>query len=345
MLSIFDKISPKIKKILLFVLISLLLVLGYFIHGFYGNNTLKDYSLYIRSGANYTEVLDSLQKNYVLDNVGNFHLVSKILKYHQLIKPGHYFIKKNMSMVSLVKKLRSGNQDPVTIRFESKRLLNEIFNILANHLEINENQIIEAATNEEFLKENHLTKETLISIFIPNTYQLYWNIKPEKLLDFFVNERNKFFQKHSKQLQNLGMNEVQISILASIIEAETYQDTEKKRISGVYHNRLKKNMRLQADPTVIFAIGDFSKTRVLKSDLQIDSPYNTYKYSGLPIGPINAPGIASLEAALYPENHDYIFFCARPDFSGFHDFSSDYNEHLKQAKAYQSALEKLQMKK
>jgi UPF0755 protein len=104
-------------------------------------------------------------------------------------------------------------------------------------------------------------------------------------------------------------------------------------------------MRLQADPTVIFAIGDFSKTRVLKSDLQIDSPYNTYKYSGLPIGPINAPGIASLEAALYPENHDYIFFCARPDFSGFHDFSSDYNEHLKQAKAYQSALEKLQMKK
>ncbi len=339
----FQSIS-KVQKILIGTILGLALILGYFIHGFYGNNVNKDFELYIRTGAEYSEVLDSLQKNHVIDNIGNFDLVSKILKYKKLIKPGHYKITKNMSIMTLVKKLRAGNQDPITIRFESKRTLDDLLKNITLNLEINDLQLKDAVLNPEFLNKNQLTPETVISIFIPNTYQVYWNIKPEKLLDFFLDEHKRFFSKHQKQLEILGMTPIQISILASIIEAETYRDAEKKRISGVYHNRLKQNMRLQADPTVIFAIGDFTKTRVLKSDLQIDSPYNTYKIKGLPIGPINAPGIASLEAALYPENHNFIFFCAKPDFSGFHDFSADYQDHLKQAKAYQQALDRLNLK-
>ncbi|GIV43181.1 MAG: aminodeoxychorismate lyase [Bacteroidia bacterium] len=266
------------------------------------------------------------------------------MKYNNLVKPGHYLLKKGMSNMVLVRKLRAGNQDPVTLRFESKRTIKDLAQVISSQLEMDESAFLEACFRSDFLQKNNLTKETLIAIFIPNTYKVYWNIKPEKLLDFFVEEHKKFFVKHQSQLQQLGMTPIQVSILASIIEAETYQDAEKKRISGVYHNRLKQNMRLQADPTVIFAIGDFTKTRVLKSDLQIDSPYNTYKIKGLPIGPINAPGLASLEAALYPESHDFIFFCAKPDFSGYHDFSSDYQEHLKQARAYQQALNKLYTK-
>ncbi len=334
----------KIQKTLISTIVGLALVIGYFIQGFYGNNVNKDFELYIRTGAEYPEVLDSLQKNHVIDNIGNFDLVSKILKYKKLVKSGHYKIRKNMSLMNLVKKLRSGNQDPITLRFESKRTLEDLLKNIAFNLEINEMQLKEAVLNPEFLNKHQLTPETVISIFIPNSYQVYWNIKPEKLLEFFIEEHKKFFSKHQKQLEILGMTSIQISTLASIIEAETYRDAEKKRISGVYHNRLKQNMRLQADPTVIFAIGDFTKTRVLKSDLQIDSPYNTYKIKGLPIGPINSPGIASLEAALYPENHNFIFFCAKPDFSGYHDFSSDYQEHLKQARAYQQALDRLNSK-
>ena len=339
--SFIQKIPSKIKWTLLFVFLSLLLLVGYLLHSFYGYNVNKDFSLFIRTNATFEEVQDSLQKNHVLKDLGNFIFLSKLLKYNQLVKPGHYKLTKGMSLMSLVKKLRAGNQDPVKIRFESKRFVTDIFNELDKQLELTAQQLSDAAFHPDFLQKHQLTPQTLISIFIPNTYEVYWNIKPEKLLEFFVQERNKFFAKHRKQLEILGMNELQISILASIVEAETYQDAEKKRIAGVYYNRLKKNMRLQADPTVIFAMGDFTKTRVLKSDLQIDSPYNTYKYSGLPIGPINAPGIASLEAALYPESHNFIFFCAKPDFSGYHDFSSDYNEHLKQAKAYQMALDKL----
>lgn len=335
----------KYKKIVLISTFSLLVIfsilMGWLYQAFFSSNVVKDFSLYIRSNATYQEVIDSLEKNQVLKNNHSFQWVSQLRKYPELVKPGHYRLQSGTSNWKLVNKLRAGIQDPVTIRFESKRTLDELLKVITYNLEINDLQLKDACLNPEFLSKNQLTQETVISIFIPNTYQVYWNIKPEKLLDLFVQKRNEFFAKHQKQLEILGMTPVQISILASIVEAETYRDAEKKRIAGVYYNRLKKNMRLQADPTVIFAIGDFTKTRVLRSDLQIDSPYNTYKYKGLPIGPINAPGVASLEAALYPENHDFIFFCAKPDFSGYHDFSSDYNEHLKQAKAYQIALDKL----
>ncbi len=335
----------RIQKILIGIILLLVLVTVYFINIIYGSNTNKDYSLYVRTGASFQEVLDSLQRNQVLNNQRNFEIVSKLLKYSQLVKPGHYVVKKGMSNMVLVKKLRAGNQDPVWVRFESKRTLQEIAHVIASNLELTENQLLEACLASDFLQRHGLTRETVISIFIPNTYRVYWNIKPERLLEFFVNEYKKFFVKHQDQLEKLGMTAIQISTLASIVEAETYQDSEKKRIAGVYYNRLKQNMRLQADPTVIFAIGDFTKTRVLRSDLEIDSPYNTYKIKGLPIGPINAPGIASLEAALYPENHHYIFFCAKPDFSGYHDFSSDYNDHLKQSRAYHEALNRLKIVK
>lgn len=331
------------QVILLTVLVLAVLIGGYIIFMIGGGNVQKHFWLMIPKGSTYKSVCDSLQKHQVLKDIGGFDFIAKVLKYPDLVKPGAYELKEGESNYELVKRLRAGAQSPVPLRFESKRTLQELAEVIDNQLEMTKEEFLNACFEDSFLKKHNLIPETLISIFIPNTYRVYWNIKPAKLLAFFIEERDKFFKRYSGALERLGMTPLQVSILASIVEAETYRDAEKKRIAGVYYNRLKKNMRLQADPTVIFALGDFSKTRVLRSDTQIDSPYNTYKHNGLPIGPINCPGIVSLEAALFPENHDFIFFCAKPDFSGYHDFSTNYQDHLKQAKAYQDALDKLKV--
>jgi UPF0755 protein len=180
---------------------------------------------------------------------------------------------------------------------------------------------------------------TILAMFIPNTYEMYWNTSAKKLFKKMHGEYKKFWtEERLQKAEALGLTPIQVSVLASIVEAETQQNSEKSRIAGVYLNRLKSGMPLQADPTVKFAVGDFAIKRILGGHTQTDSPYNTYKYTGLPPGPINLPSSVSIDAVLGAEKHKYFYFCASPTSPGFHDFSENYRDHINNANKYHTHL-------
>jgi UPF0755 protein len=195
--------------------------------------------------------------------------------------------------------------------------------------------------NDSTLSQWGFTKENITILFIPNTYEMYWNTSAKKLMERMQREYKSFWTEKRKSLtQQTGLNQVQVSVLASIVECETKRNDEKPIVAGVYLNRLKHNWHLEADPTLIFAVGDFTIKRVLNEHKLIDSPYNTYMYSGLPPGPICIPEISSIDAVLNFAHHEYMYFCARADLSGYHEFAKDYKTHLSNAKKYQSELNK-----
>ncbi|HAZ24348.1 MAG TPA: endolytic transglycosylase MltG, partial [Algoriphagus sp.] len=190
-----------------------------------------------------------------------------------------------------------------------------------------------------YIRKFDFNEETIMSMFIPNTYEVWWNTSPEALFDRMYKEYNDFWtDERKKKAAELGLNPKEVSTLASIVQAESQKKDERAKIAGVYLNRLKLNMPLQADPTLVFALGDFSLKRILNIHKETESPYNTYKYAGLPPGPINLPDINSLDAVLNYEDHDYLYFCAKEDFSGYHAFAKTLSEHNANARRYQAAL-------
>jgi UPF0755 protein len=193
-----------------------------------------------------------------------------------------------------------------------------------------------------FLDSLNLNKYSIASLFIPNTYEFYWNTSVENFIIKMVNEYSIFWNKNRMRLaEEIGLSKVEVSILASIVEKEqNIKKDERKIIAGLYLNRIKKNMKLESDPTLVFALGDFSIKRVLNKDKKIKSKYNTYKYKGLPPGPICIPSINSIDAVLNAASHNYIFMCAKEDFSGYHNFANTYKQHLRNARKYQKALNK-----
>lgn len=310
----------------------------------FNSNTLKTIQLKIKTGATFQSVIDSLTANKVLNNLDHFKTVSSYLKYDHLVKPGIYKINSGMSNWALVRLLRSGNQSEITVRFESKRTLDDLAQALSNQLEFSPQEFLQLAKNDTFIANLGFNQKNIPNLFIPNSYQCFYTISVENFFKLMKKHHSQFWnESRLKKAKDKNLDPEKVGILASIVEAETYQNSEKNIIAGVYLNRLKKNMRLQADPTVIFAHQDFTIKRLLKKHLEIDSPFNTYKYNGLPPGPINCPSVASIDAVLNAQNHDFIFFCAKEDFSGFHNFSNNYSEHLRQAKAYQQALDKAGM--
>jgi UPF0755 protein len=193
----------------------------------------------------------------------------------------------------------------------------------------------------DFASKYGFNEQTIMTMFIPNTYEFYWNTSADEFFERMADEYKKFWTDERKQkAKNIGLSQSEVSILASIVELETQKKDERPTVAGVYINRLKKKMLLQADPTVVFALGDFTINRVLKIHLETDSPYNTYKYSGLPPGPIYLPSISSIDAVLNFENHDYIYFCAKEDFSGYHNFAKTLAQHNENARKFQQALNK-----
>jgi UPF0755 protein len=200
---------------------------------------------------------------------------------------------------------------------------------------------MELFNDNEFLKKHHLNNKTIFTIFIANTYIFNWNTSAEQFFERMYKESEKFWNgNRTKKLKELNFSRLNAITLASIVEMESYRKNERPIIAGVYLNRLKKDMLLQADPTVIFAVGDFTIKRVLKKHLEFDSPYNTYKYSGLPPGPICIPSISSIDAVLDYDKNNYIYFCAKEDFSGYHNFATTFAQHINNAKKYQRALNK-----
>jgi UPF0755 protein len=261
------------------------------------------------------------------------------MKYPDHIKTGHYILKEGMSNKQIIIKLRAKQQDPVKLVFNNIRIKEELAGHIAEQLETDSVSLLKLLNDSDYLKKFGFTTENVISMFIPNTYEVYWDITPEKFMERMNKEYKAFWtDKRKARLKEIRLSELQTITLASIVEKETNQNNEKPDVAGVYMNRLRDGWLLQADPTLVYALGDFSIKRVLNVYKSIDSPYNTYMYIGLPPGPICLPSISSIDAVLNYRQHNYMYFCAREDFSGYHNFAVTMNEHLLNAAKYQQAL-------
>ncbi|MDD3738567.1 MAG: endolytic transglycosylase MltG [Lentimicrobiaceae bacterium] len=304
----------------------------------------KPYALKIYETDTWDDVKNKLYENGTIINRSSFEMVAELFKYPTSVKKGNYFINSNMSNKSIISKLRSGNQDPINVIFNNIRTAEEFAHSISSQLEIDSISIINKLNDEDFLKQNGYNKYTALCMFIPNTYEVYWTISTDAFFERMLKENNIFWNENrTAKLEEIRFTKEEAYTLASIVEKETNQNSEKADIAGVYINRLKQGWLLQADPTLVYALGDFSIKRVLNVYKTIDSPYNTYRYWGLPPGPICIPSISSIDAVLNYNKHNYMFFCAREDFSGYHNFASSIEEHNKNAYKYRTALDKINL--
>lgn len=302
--------------------------------------------LYIYSNWNRGDLVDYLHEKGILKDTASFIWVANQKKF-QTVKPGRYLLKGGMSNNSLVNLLRSGEQIPVKVTFNTIRTAKDLADKVASQIEANPDNLYSLLNNSTFAQKYGFSTQTFLTMFLPNTYEFYWNTSAEEFIQKMAGEYKRFWNEERKaKARKIGLSQSEVSILASIVQAEQSQHPdERAKVAGLYLNRIRKGMRLQSDPTLVFALGDFEIRRVLNKHKKIESPYNTYKYKGLPPGPINLPEISSLEAVLNSEKHDYIFMCAKADFSGYHDFSKTNRQHERYAKAYQRELNRRKIMK
>ena len=304
----------------------------------------KDNYINIPTGSEYEDVRKIVADRGLVKNIKAFDWVAKRKNYSNFIHAGHYEFEDGLNNNDLINLLRSGIQIPVNLIFNNIRSLERLSGIVAYQIEADSSEIINLLLDENYISQFGFTHETVMGAFIPNTYEFYWNTSASGFVERMVDEYEKFWNKERKdKVAAKSLTIKQVSTLASIVDRETVRETEKSRIAGVYLNRLKRGIRLQADPTIIFAIGDFSRNRVLKADLLVDSPYNTYRHAGLPPGPISVPSVSGIDAVLNAEDHSFLYFCARADMSGYHHFSKSLREHNRYAQKYRQALNKLKI--
>ena len=301
----------------------------------------EDTNIYITERTDFQKLLKyTVEQGIVIDPI-SFGVLAKLMDYQENIKPGKYLLKKNMTNIEAIRLLRSGAQDPVMLQFSQARLPENVAGKLAKDI------IADSATLSQLIKSQEVAvsygfdTNTFISMFIPNTYQVWWTYDEKELLDRMKTEYDRFWNDERKaKAEKLGLSQKEVSTLASIVQAETYQPTEKPMVAGLYLNRLRQGIPLQADPTLIFSSKDFTIKQVLNIHKEVDSPYNTYKYAGLPPGPINLPAISSIDAVLNAADHEFIFMCAKGDCSGFHNFAKTNSEHNRNRVIYKTNLRK-----
>jgi UPF0755 protein len=297
--------------------------------------------LYISTGSSFESVLDTLYSNLDIKDHALLEWVAKKKNYPFLIKPGRYVIDTDQSYNGIIDMLRSGRQKPVKVTFNNVRSLNQVAGKIGKQIEADSLQLIDFFLDGSNYKNDGFKSETIIALFIPDTYELYWNTDASELYERLLKEYKQFWnEERLEKAKEKNLSPVEVAILASIIDDEVAKKDEKPRIAGVYLNRLKRGIPLQACPTIKFALNDFTITRVLKKHLIVDSPYNTYRHNGFPPGPIGCPSKDGLDAVLNAEQHDYIFFAAKADFSGYHNFSRTLSEHNRYAALYQKELNK-----
>ncbi len=295
--------------------------------------------LFIPTGSEFGDVLRLLTGQDLLRDSASFRWVAVKKNYPRHVYPGRYRIRHGMGNNRLVGLLRSGSQEPVQLVFNHIRSPEMLAGVVSAQIEADSMEILSLFTNEELLDKHHLTRETVMGIFIPNTYEIYWNTSAEEFLVRMLREyRNFWNEDRLAKAKKMGLEPMEVMTLASIVDEEALHPDEEARIAGVYINRLNRRIRLQADPTIRFAAGDMNMSRVLKKHLLIDSPYNTYRYGGLPPGPIVIPSISAIDAVLNYEHNDYLYFCAREDFSGYHNYARTLAQHNENARSYQNAL-------
>lgn len=340
------------KKYARWIVLTLLLavVVAYF--GFYqpifgtnvrleGDATEKEF--FIRPGTTYEQVGKKLIDDKILIDARSFHRVAKMMNYPRNVHSGRYVIEDGMSNRELVTRLRSGSQTPVQYTFIKFRSVEELAEHTSQRLAMSPMELLNVLQNETFLKKVGgvgLTPGNVLAIFIPNTYEMYWDINPEQFVERMYKEYRAFWNEgRNAKADQWGLTRLEVMTLASIVEEETNKEDERPTVAGLYLNRVRKGWKLEADPTVKFAVGDFTLRRLLYSHLEVDSPYNTYMYEGIPPGPICTPSIPSIDAVLNGERHDYMYMCARTDGSGYHHFSKTLQEHNNYASQYHNFLD------
>ncbi len=295
--------------------------------------------LYIYTGSSLDDVVQILRDSNLIRNTDSFVWLARRKNYDSHVNPGHYVISPGMNNNELINLLRSGRQTPVDVTFTNVRSIPVLASVVAGQLEADSASIVKLLHDERFLSSLDINRQTVPGLFIPNTYEFYWNTGARGFISRMKKEYDRFWKgKRRLEAEKINLTPMEVSTLASIVDEETNMADEMPTIAGVYINRIKKGIPLQADPTIRFALGDFSIRRVLKKQLEIDSPYNTYIFAGLPPGPIRIPSITAIDAVLNYEHHNYYYFCAKSDFSGYHAFAKTLAQHNQNARLYQKAL-------
>lgn len=310
----------------------------------YKKSVSEKTTVYIPLQATYFQMLDSVAT--AVGDMKSFEKVAKRASLESTFKPGRYIFTPDRSNKDLVRMLRMGWETPMMLTLSGNiRGLEKLSGILGRKLAADSASFMEYFTRPQVWEENGFTKVTFMSLILPNTYEVYWTITPEKFVGRMKSEYGKFWNDERKaQAEKIGLTPVEVSILASIVCEETNYAPEMPKVAGVYMNRLKRGMKLDADPTVKFALNDPSIKRILFRHLEVDSPYNTYKYAGLPPGPITIPSIRGLEAVLNYAHHNYLYFCANSNMDGTHKFARTLSEHNRNAREYQAALNRLKIR-
>ncbi|WP_423146134.1 endolytic transglycosylase MltG [Rubrolithibacter danxiaensis] len=338
-------------KILIACALILVLALGltgltYYLRYFGPNVTDNQEYLYIPTGSGFDDVVKTIKEKEIVKDTTTFIWSAENMDYTNRIKPGKYKLTAGMSNRRLINMLKAGNQEPVKLRFQNIRLKEDFAKFISTKIEADSTALIHLLDSSAFVSNYGFNTENVYTMFIPNSYEMYWNLSAEQFFKRMYDEYQKFWTEERKQKANeIGLNPIKVSILASIVDAEALHDDEMPTIAGLYMNRYKKGVRLQADPTVIYATKDFTIRRVLNKHLRVSSPYNTYQNTGLPPGPIMMPSINAIKAVLNYKKHDFLYMCAKEDFSGYHNFAVSEAEHRVNAKKFQAALNRMNIKK
>jgi UPF0755 protein len=305
----------------------------------------KPVYVYVDSSKDYDNLLSQLDTTAHIRNEGFFKMLAAWKHYPENMKTGKYRLTPGMSHLQAVTLLRSGQQAPVTVTFNNIRLKKDLAHRIGEQLEVPADSLLAQLDSPESTASYGFDTNTIAAMFIPNTYEIYWNITAERLMKRMKQEYDRFWTSaRLAKAEAMGLSPIEVSILASIVEAETHTLKEYPIVAGLYYNRLKRGMPLQADPTVKFAVGDTGLRRILNVHLQVDSPYNTYRRIGLPPGPIRVPSIQGIDGVLNYASHNYLYMCAKEDFSGTHSFASTLSEHNRNAQKYRAALNRMNIR-
>ena len=338
------KTKHKRLRVLLYIVATLVVIalaLGWYIRStvFKPLEVSETAYIYITPSTTYEEVLEQIKEKVDLPSEKIFEIISERMNYANNIKTGRYAITNGMTVPEMMRMLRAGNQSPVKLTFNNMRTKEDLSGRMSEQLMLDSMTLLSALSDEARVESLGFDTNTVAAMFIPNTYEVYWNTNIENLLTRMQKEYNTFWNESRKaKAKAIGLSPIEVSTLASIVEEEATYSDEYPIVAGLYLNRLKRGQRLEADPTVKFAVGDFSLRRILYKHLEIESPYNTYRNDGLPPGPIRMPSIKGIDATLSPAKHNYLFMVAKDDLSGRHNFSTTHAEHIRNARKYQRAL-------
>ncbi|MGV8962922.1 MAG: endolytic transglycosylase MltG [Candidatus Saccharimonadaceae bacterium] len=338
------KSKNKRKRVLLYIfsfIVIIIIAVGFYVREkvFKPIELTETAFIYIEPSTTFDDVEKQLKEKANLPSVKIFRIIAERMKYPEEIKTGRYAIKNGMTMPNVLRMLRSGNQSAVKLTFNNMRTKENLAGRISTQLMMDSTSLLSALNEQQQVEQFGFDTNTVVAMFIPNTYEVYWDVSIEKFLNRMQKEYTTFWNESRKaKAKQIGLTPIQVSTLASIVEEEATYADEYRIVAGLYLNRLKRGQRLEADPTVKFALNDFALRRILYKHLEVKSPYNTYRNEGLPPGPIRIPSIKGIDASLSPQDHNYLFMCAKDDLSGRHNFATTHAEHMRNAARYQRAL-------